>query len=895
MATISPNPCPCTSLQNGVKAVAVVEAVIHVWFVYRYAKAVKTINDWAESPLPLARETAKTWDPYIPFIVGWLVINCFRVILALVLFFGALKKLSPLIWTWFGFTSLFLFLSVIYLILMIASTISGLTYYIIEVGFLIVVDIYFLYVVFAFLAQLRKQGQPMSAYHGGPNEASSHGKGQSTGQWMTERTMPLNNLSSHLNLSSSAFPLLPDPLFSRIRLICSSVKMVPNPCPNGSLQGWSKAIAVILFVWWISIAFVCVQTLENIFEEDEEYPDASPNIFIAIPILATVFAIIRVLVAPILVIGAWKKITACCWIWVGVMTVLLIFDLIPVFFILVWVWVSGIEQSSFKTAVMLVMASILAIQAYLIYVVYAFIMEMRAEKQQQQRVSPEEVGSNVVGVGAAPQPQQAMNLEAADQPILSTEAPTRRDNHLPPQNGSKSLLLRLFAVNLSLPADCGDDRRIDICRGGLSSECSRKIESYEIIIDSYHTSKLDKNTFNFHLNISAPLYEQLKANKPLYTFGLIVAVIRILAGVVLALGAWRKHITCCRTWVGVSTGLLVFFLVQFIILLTNGSEHSDMTSIALVSCVFGFLFRCYPIYVVHSFIKQLREEEKKEIPGAIRGAPSQPIYRAMDRSTFNAAEEQLDEPPELSSQTESSHPNLSFSAFPLLPGQSFHRFCSVPSTRSNVDESESPSWLKTLVNPESVFAPRVTMVVNVPNPCSGGSLQTWSKVIAIIEMVLYLLGIGLQIWAIQLLKAAKESKVGQFGDAYYDALITESLWHSVLLDLDRSFGVRLSYGVISLLILWSAPTKTDMKMPGAMAGGNIAMAIGYLIQFYLIYVVFAFVMEMRNEKQQQQVAPVAGAYPVGVPSLRLLIMSPPPTTNSTTQLRFSIKSAYFYL
>ncbi|ODM86809.1 hypothetical protein Ocin01_19873 [Orchesella cincta] len=127
------------------------------------------------------------------------------------------------------------------------------------------------------------------------------------------------------------------------------------------------------------------------------------------------------------------------------------------------------------------------------------------------------------------------------------------------------------------------------------------------------------------------------------------------------------------------------------------------------------------------------------------------------------------------------------------------------------------------------------------------------------------------------------------GDVYYDALITAVTVALVITALHflLSFVLAvgawmknevccwiwivasvcgLAYGVISLIIQWSAPTQNRYENAGAMAGGNIAMAIGYLIQFYLIYVVFAFVMEMRNGKQQQQVAPVMGAYPVGVPS-----------------------------
>ncbi|ODM98537.1 hypothetical protein Ocin01_08142 [Orchesella cincta] len=150
------NPCPCTSLQKGVKVVALFEAVLSLYFVYRsftLLQALAALDGFDPTLYELARGNR-------PLIILHLLVYILQVLFAALLFLGAHKNNSGLCWTWFGFLTLVILFRIIYGILItteVLGTSITTSFHLIEVVIISLVEIYLLYVDYAFIAQLRQQ------------------------------------------------------------------------------------------------------------------------------------------------------------------------------------------------------------------------------------------------------------------------------------------------------------------------------------------------------------------------------------------------------------------------------------------------------------------------------------------------------------------------------------------------------------------------------------------------------------------------------------------------------------------------------------------------------------------------------------------------------------------
>ncbi|ODM94240.1 hypothetical protein Ocin01_12442 [Orchesella cincta] len=156
-SSMLPNPCPCMTLQCGVKVVAAIDAACHA-----YATAatilVLAILDHIINEAGAGDNIVKSWTlvkvVYCLFIVGRII----GLVMAIVLYFGAQNNKACMGWTWIGSKAL----------LMIPSSISlgsKKTHFKLDVSVSYLslcwlgVGIYFIYVVFAFIQELRRQGQ----------------------------------------------------------------------------------------------------------------------------------------------------------------------------------------------------------------------------------------------------------------------------------------------------------------------------------------------------------------------------------------------------------------------------------------------------------------------------------------------------------------------------------------------------------------------------------------------------------------------------------------------------------------------------------------------------------------------------------------------------------------
>ncbi|ODM98538.1 hypothetical protein Ocin01_08143 [Orchesella cincta] len=152
--------------------------------------------------------------------------------------------------------------------------------------------------------------------------------------------------------------------------------MVPNPCCCGSLQRWTKAFAVIEAVWW-GLNLVIFST------------DFKLSLIVWI-----IFAVIRILLAVVLFVGALQKITALCWTWIGTSEVFLLFDII-LLIVLLTTFNSNTDPGLIVLAV--ISAIYYLVTFYRIYVVYAFIIQLREETQQ---MNPEQEDSPAIDAEA---------------------------------------------------------------------------------------------------------------------------------------------------------------------------------------------------------------------------------------------------------------------------------------------------------------------------------------------------------------------------------------------------------------------------------------------------------------------------------------------------------------
>ncbi|ODM94237.1 hypothetical protein Ocin01_12445, partial [Orchesella cincta] len=183
-----PNPCPCMkgmTLQWGVRAVAIIEAVVHSLIILANILGLVALELAAVKPVRGCKcKNIKTTPTLRPIIIVALTLFVINIPLAMLLFLGAHKKRALLCWIWIGCTAVsrvLIFISVTLIFSGIYGTFRR--YFLIgalELVF-ITIEVYFLYVVFVFIRQLRQVGQ-QQINTGLDQSASTPGAGQPSDQ-----------------------------------------------------------------------------------------------------------------------------------------------------------------------------------------------------------------------------------------------------------------------------------------------------------------------------------------------------------------------------------------------------------------------------------------------------------------------------------------------------------------------------------------------------------------------------------------------------------------------------------------------------------------------------------------------------------------------------------------
>ncbi|ODM94242.1 hypothetical protein Ocin01_12439 [Orchesella cincta] len=145
-----PNPCPCMSLQTGVKLVAVVHAVAHLLAIVIFTSGAIGLDLGIDAPTTnqFIQEVASNGKPMFS-LVFFFYLNA--VLLSIVLYFGAQKRNTGMCWAWLGFSAFHLVLALGIMNVIFVLRASDFV--------VVVVEIYLLFVVYAFIMQLRQQAR----------------------------------------------------------------------------------------------------------------------------------------------------------------------------------------------------------------------------------------------------------------------------------------------------------------------------------------------------------------------------------------------------------------------------------------------------------------------------------------------------------------------------------------------------------------------------------------------------------------------------------------------------------------------------------------------------------------------------------------------------------------
>ncbi|ODM88752.1 hypothetical protein Ocin01_17930 [Orchesella cincta] len=242
-----PNPCPCMSLQTGVKSVAAVEAVGNIIGIYFPVTSLR-LNKAREKP---DSEWINEWATTIwVFIVAIFIILTLAFVMAFVLFVGAQKKNITLCWAWIGFTSTLILLNTITFIVAVAGSYGELRSFLspgIRELISVLFETYFVFVVHAFIKQLnrRQENEREKTISIEPGESA-----------LAELLLNPSNLGAHPRLGGrvDATPLVTFYyIFSLTGLVVAIVLYL----------GAHKKNAVMCWPWFVFTAIFVVQAFVN--------------------------------------------------------------------------------------------------------------------------------------------------------------------------------------------------------------------------------------------------------------------------------------------------------------------------------------------------------------------------------------------------------------------------------------------------------------------------------------------------------------------------------------------------------------------------------------------------------------------------------------------------------
>ncbi|CAL8102455.1 unnamed protein product [Orchesella dallaii] len=115
-------------------------------------------------------------------------------------------------------------------------------------------------------------------------------------------------------------------------------------------------------------------------------------------------------------------------------------------------------------------------------------------------------------------------------------------------------------------------------------------------------------------------------------------------------GAIRKRTDICWIYI-VYTAIHMIFNVIFLImtLAESGNKWNEKpNTMSIINSVFNIILECYIIWVVHSFIMQVRQQQRQSqllgaapglYGGEAGGMPQGSIYRAVEAGNYYAAEQ----------------------------------------------------------------------------------------------------------------------------------------------------------------------------------------------------------------------------------------------------------------